>query len=328
MQKSMVSTVLVAAMMAGVLLAASNEMVVFQAGTPILAKELNHNFKVLGDKVAALEQDLNPQALDEKIETLTRKGYKFELPLKFVNDNRGAVVSAINTTTQESSFGLSGTAGGLSTLTTDAKAGVWGDSGSGFGLFGTSKDNDGVRGISLNGMGVHGNSPNRFGVYGETLAGKGVAGSAKGGIGVHGASSEGVGVLGTSGLGKSARFEGGAGGRGNCYYDGGAGWNCTSDKYAKENFRSINRTQVLHAMAQMPISTWTMKGDQSKTLHLGPTAQDFMAAFGLGGNDTTINTADAQGVAMAAIQGLYQENQVLKARLMQIEKAVLKLSKH
>ena len=38
---------------------------------------------------------------------------------------------------------------------------------------------------------------------------------------------------------------------------------------------------------------------------MGPMAQDFSAAFGLGLDDKHINTVDADGVALAAIQGLY-----------------------
>jgi Skp family chaperone for outer membrane proteins len=37
---------------------------------------------------------------------------------------------------------------------------------------------------------------------------------------------------------------------------------------------------------------------------LGPVAQDFYQAFGLGDSDRTISTVDANGVALAAIQGL------------------------
>jgi hypothetical protein len=62
----------------------------------------------------------------------------------------------------------------------------------------------------------------------------------------------------------------------------------------------------------MPITTWNLKG--SKTLQLGPTAQDFKAAFGLGDSDKSINNFDAQGVALAAIKGLYQKNQALEAQ--------------
>jgi hypothetical protein len=58
-----------------------------------------------------------------------------------------------------------------------------------------------------------------------------------------------------------------------------------------------------------------MKGDKKKRPHIGPTAQDFYAAFKLGDSNKTINTADAQGVALAAIQGLYEENQELKQQL-------------
>jgi len=43
-------------------------------------------------------------------------------------------------------------------------------------------------------------------------------------------------------------------------------------------------------------------------------AQDFRAAFGLGENDPTITTVDADGVALAAIQGL---NAKLEEKLQQ-----------
>ncbi len=39
---------------------------------------------------------------------------------------------------------------------------------------------------------------------------------------------------------------------------------------------------------------------------MGPMAQDFYAAFGLGIDDKHIVTVDADGVAFAAIQGLYE----------------------
>ena len=40
--------------------------------------------------------------------------------------------------------------------------------------------------------------------------------------------------------------------------------------------------------------------------HVGPTAQDFREAFGLGLDAKSIGTIDADGVALAAIQGLYE----------------------
>jgi hypothetical protein len=49
---------------------------------------------------------------------------------------------------------------------------------------------------------------------------------------------------------------------------------------------------------------------------VGPMAQDFRTAFGLGENPTAIATVDAGGVALAAIQGL---NRKLDERDAQIQ---------
>jgi hypothetical protein len=49
--------------------------------------------------------------------------------------------------------------------------------------------------------------------------------------------------------------------------------------------------------------------------HIGPMAQDFYAAFQVGADDTHITTIDENGVALAAIKGLYQQNQELKAQI-------------
>jgi len=42
---------------------------------------------------------------------------------------------------------------------------------------------------------------------------------------------------------------------------------------------------------------------------MGPMAQDLYAAFGLGSSDKAINSVDADGIALAAIQGLHQRLQ-------------------
>ena len=54
----------------------------------------------------------------------------------------------------------------------------------------------------------------------------------------------------------------------------------------------------------MKIQSWNYKAQRSTIRHLGPTAQDFHAAFGLGESDTTISTIDADGVSMLAVQAL------------------------
>jgi len=76
----------------------------------------------------------------------------------------------------------------------------------------------------------------------------------------------------------------------------------TSDRNAKENFKPLDPQDVLARVATLPVQSWNFKGD-SET-HVGPVAQDFHAAFGLGPDDKHIATVDADGVALAAIQGL------------------------
>jgi hypothetical protein len=68
----------------------------------------------------------------------------------------------------------------------------------------------------------------------------------------------------------------------------------------------------------------------ARVRHLGPVAQDFRAAFGLGRNDTTITTVDADGVALAAIQGLNQKliesNLEKEAQINRLEQRVVDLT--
>jgi trimeric autotransporter adhesin len=96
---------------------------------------------------------------------------------------------------------------------------------------------------------------------------------------------------------------------------GGGGWSNLSDRSMKDNFAAVDSERILERVASMPIQRWNYKSQDASVKHIGPTAQDFAAAFGVGENDTTISTVDADGVALAAIQGLYQENQQLKRDL-------------
>jgi len=73
--------------------------------------------------------------------------------------------------------------------------------------------------------------------------------------------------------------------------------------------------EVLEKLASLPISTWNYKGESAQVLHLGPTAQDFAAAFGLGVNDRRISVVDANGIVMVSIQALYRRLEALQADL-------------
>jgi hypothetical protein len=138
------------------------------------------------------------------------------------------------------------------------------------------------------------------------------------GTGVEGddfSAGGGIAVVGQSTAGLSAQFTGGSGSTGTCSYDGSAGWTCPSDRNLKQHFVAVDLSAVLSRLDGIPMFTYEMKGAAEPTLYLGPTAQDFKAAFGLGKNDTTINTANAQGVALAAAKGLYEKLKADETRI-------------
>ena len=92
-------------------------------------------------------------------------------------------------------------------------------------------------------------------------------------------------------------------------------WSSLSDVNAKENFRALNGSDVLAKLAEMPIREWNYKAQDAAVRHVGPTAQDFHAAFGLGEDPLRISTIDADGIALAAVKALALENAGLKAEL-------------
>ncbi len=101
---------------------------------------------------------------------------------------------------------------------------------------------------------------------------------------------------------------------------GAGNWVSLSDRNAKEAYVPVDPRAVLAKVAELPITTWQYKTQDPSIRHIGPVAQDFHAAFGLGETPLGINGTDIDGVALAAIQGLYRENQELKARLEAMEK--------
>jgi hypothetical protein len=116
-------------------------------------------------------------------------------------------------------------------------------------------------------------------------------------------------------------------------FAGGGSWSTLSDRNAKTAFAAIDPLAILDAVLGLPIAQWSYRAQSSAVRHVGPMAQDFHAAFGLGEDARRISTVDADGVALAAIQGLNArleaevatlaaENARLEARLARLEAAV------
>ncbi len=86
--------------------------------------------------------------------------------------------------------------------------------------------------------------------------------------------------------------------------------NPPSDRNLKQDFTSVDGRDILARLTAMPMHTWAYRNNPD-VRHIGPTAQDFQAAFGVGASDTSIATVDADGVALAAIQALAKRNEEL-----------------
>ncbi len=99
-----------------------------------------------------------------------------------------------------------------------------------------------------------------------------------------------------------------------------------SDENRKTDFRDLDGERVLGKLAALPVREWRYTTQDAGIRHVGPTAQDFRAAFGLGESDVRIGSVDADGIALAAVKALEvrtrtltRENEELRARLARLE---------
>ncbi|HEX6096944.1 MAG TPA: tail fiber domain-containing protein [Thermoanaerobaculia bacterium] len=118
---------------------------------------------------------------------------------------------------------------------------------------------------------------------------------------------------------------------------GSGSWSSLSDRNMKENFAAVDGEDILQRLRSIPVSTWNYKTQDARVRHLGPMAQDFHAAFGVGEDSRRISGVDIDGVLLAAAQALeartamqqqridalQQENAELRERLERIEKLLL-----
>lgn len=92
-------------------------------------------------------------------------------------------------------------------------------------------------------------------------------------------------------------------------------WTCASSRTVKENFVPVDGEDILRRLRDVPVTTWTMIGDEDGVLHLGPVAEDFYQAFGLGLGETAIGLGDIDGVNFAAAQALERRTTELREEM-------------
>ena len=111
------------------------------------------------------------------------------------------------------------------------------------------------------------------------------------------------------------------------YLSTGGSWVNNSDRAAKENVQPVNGEKILEALAELPISSWSYRNEDTAVRHIGPMAQDFHAAFGAGADEKHIATIDADGVALVAIQGLNQKVKEQRAEIAELKQRLERLEK-
>ncbi|NOY05181.1 MAG: hypothetical protein GXO82_00865 [Chlorobi bacterium] len=95
-------------------------------------------------------------------------------------------------------------------------------------------------------------------------------------------------------------------------------WKTSSDSTKKENYRAADGEDVLVKIGRFRLGSWNYKGQDAKRYrHYGPMAQDWFTAFGhdgIGviGNDTSLSSADVDGIAYIAIQALERRTAMLQ----------------
>jgi hypothetical protein len=87
-----------------------------------------------------------------------------------------------------------------------------------------------------------------------------------------------------------------------------------SSRELKTALASLEPRDVLARVSALPVSLWSYK-TETTVRHVGPMAEDFHQAFGLGEDDKHIAPGDQAGVALLAVQGL---NEILQNKAKEI----------
>ncbi|TNE65506.1 MAG: hypothetical protein EP344_03015 [Bacteroidetes bacterium] len=110
------------------------------------------------------------------------------------------------------------------------------------------------------------------------------------------------------------------------YLSSGGTWTNASDRNVKENITAVNSAEVLGKIMQLPITQWNYINEDDGVKHIGPMAQDFYAAFGLGRDERSISTIDPAGVALVAIQELNKKQQELQKTMEELQQKTTEIN--
>ena len=101
---------------------------------------------------------------------------------------------------------------------------------------------------------------------------------------------------------------------------------CSSSRTLKEGFLGVDGEELLARIRGVPVNTWSYIGEPGGVRHLGPFAEDFRAAFGLGTDDRSIGLLDIAGVNFAAVQALEARTAELRAAAAEVDRLNVEVS--
>ena len=101
---------------------------------------------------------------------------------------------------------------------------------------------------------------------------------------------------------------------------------CASSRTLKANFLNVDGDDLLARIRRTPVSTWSYIGEDGNVRHMGPVAEDFHAAFGLGTNATTIGHLDIDGVNFAGVKALEARTTELQRQVAERDRANAELA--
>lgn len=107
---------------------------------------------------------------------------------------------------------------------------------------------------------------------------------------------------------------------------GSGSWANLSDRHAKTGVVNVDPSRILARLTALPVSEWSYSAQGIGVRHIGPMAQDFRAAFGLGEDDRHISTIDEDGVTLVAVKALVTEVRAKSSEVERLRAAIAHVS--
>jgi hypothetical protein len=108
-----------------------------------------------------------------------------------------------------------------------------------------------------------------------------------------------------------------------CNLPAGSGvFSCASSRTLKNGFVPVDGETLLGRIRTVPVNTWSYNDEPGHVRHLGPFAEDFRAAFGLGTDDRSIGMLDIAGVDFAAVKALEARTADLQRQLQERDRRI------